>query len=38
MTVGPPALDPEVIRAAKEILTQQEIAMLGLPAPERAER
>ena len=38
ITVGPPALDPEVIRAAKEILSQQEIAVLGLPTPERSER
>jgi polyphosphate kinase 2 (PPK2 family) len=36
--LGPPALDPEVIRAAKEILGQQEIAVLGLPAPPRSER
>jgi len=38
ITVGPPALDPEVIRAAKEILSRQEMAVLGLPAPERPER
>ena len=38
IAVEPPALDPEVIKAAKEILSQQEIAMLGLPAPERSER
>ena len=38
IAVGPPTLDPEVIKAAKEILSQQEIAMLGLPAPERSER
>jgi polyphosphate kinase 2 (PPK2 family) len=38
IAVGPPALDPEVIRTAKEILSQQEIAVLGLPAPERAEK
>ena len=38
ITVEPPALDPKVIRAAKEILSQQEIAVLGLPAPERSER
>ena len=38
IAVEPPALDLEVIRAAKEILSQQEIAMLGLPAPERSER
>jgi hypothetical protein len=38
ITLGPPALDPEVIRAAKEILGQQEIALLGLPAPKRVER
>ena len=38
IAMEPPALDPDVIRAAKEILSQQEIAMLGLPAPERSER
>ena len=38
ISVRPPALDPEVIRAAKEILSQQEIAVLGLPALERLER
>ena len=38
ITVEPPALDPEVIRTAKEILSQQEIAALELPTPERAER
>ena len=38
ISVGPPALDPEVIRAAKEILSQQEIAVLGLPALELSER
>ena len=38
ITVEPPALDPEVDRAAREILSQQEIAALELPTPERAER
>jgi hypothetical protein len=38
IAVEPPALDPEVIRAAKEILSQQEIAVLGVPAPARSER
>jgi AMP-polyphosphate phosphotransferase len=38
ITVEPPALDPEVIRAAKEILSQQEIALIGLPAPKRQKR
>ena len=38
IAVGSPALDPEVIKAAKEVLSQQEIAVLGLPAPERSER
>ena len=38
IAVGPPALDPEVIRAAKETLSQQEIAVLGLSAPKRPQR
>jgi len=38
IAVGPPALDPEVIKAANEILSQREIALLGRPAPERSER
>ena len=38
ITMEPPALDPKVIRAAKEILSRQEIAVLGLPAPKRPER
>ena len=38
ITVEPPALDPEVDRAAKEILSQREIAVLGLPTPQSSER
>jgi hypothetical protein len=38
IAVGPPALDPEVFKAAKDLLSQQEIAVLGLPTSERSER
>ena len=33
--MGPPALDPAVVRAATEILSREEIAALGLPPRER---
>ena len=35
ITMGPPALDPEVVRVATELLGQQEIAALALPPPKR---
>jgi AMP-polyphosphate phosphotransferase len=38
IAMGPPALDSEVVRVAKEILDQEEVAALGLPAPDRPER
>src|SRR5215831_1259782 len=36
--LGPPALDPGVIKAAAEILGRKELIALGLLAPERSER
>ena len=38
ITLGPPALDPEVVRAAAEILGREEMATLGLARPERGEK
>jgi phosphopantetheinyl transferase len=38
ITLGPPALDPEVVRAAAEILGREEMAALGLARPERGEK
>ena len=38
ITLGPPALDPEVVRAAVEILGREEMAALGLARPERGEK
>ena len=35
ITMGPPALDPEVARVATELLSQEEIAALALPPPRR---
>jgi AMP-polyphosphate phosphotransferase len=34
ITLGPPALDPEVVRAAEEHLDRKELAALGLVKPE----
>lgn len=36
MALGPPALDPEVVKAAAEILRPKEIAALGLRETRRA--
>jgi AMP-polyphosphate phosphotransferase len=32
IALGPPALDPEVVKAASEILGRKEMAALGLPS------
>jgi len=35
IALGPPALDPEVVRAAAEHLGRKELAVLGLKNPSR---
>jgi polyphosphate kinase 2 (PPK2 family) len=38
IALGPPPLDPEVVKAAAQILGRKELAALGLPEPERERR
>jgi hypothetical protein len=38
IAMGPPSLDPAVVRAAEEALDPSDIATLGLSAPERRDR
>jgi polyphosphate kinase 2 (PPK2 family) len=36
--LGPPALDPEIVKTAAEILDEKAMAALGLPSPPRREK